>query len=336
MTHTRRLTVFAFPILILLSLIILTFSPFFTQSPGRLSQAIILDLIVTLPIAYLISIWKTSIPKYTFLSCIVIGTIVASIIIPTEHQGFFIPLKSILVPAVELSILGLILYKVVTIRKKMGAEELSNLGFYDKILHVTQEIFPSRLSYVLSTEIAVPYFIFIKKNNTPLKENEFSYYKKSGITTIIYVMMLLALAELSVVHLLLERYNTTLAWVASGLTLYSLLQIIALVRSLPHRNHFLDVGKKSLSLKYGFFSHGTLPTDNIKKVIITRKQLPEDKLNKTFSPLAILDSHNVVLELKEPWTFIGFYGKKITCQKLALYIDEKEEFNNKVTALITE
>ncbi len=336
MTLSRRLSVFVFPLLIVLFLITLTFTSFFKQTPTVLSQAIILDLIITLPLVYLISIWKTSIPRYTVLSCVVIGMVIASVIIPQEHQGFFLPLKGILIPLIEFSIIGMIAYKCIQIKKKMGADELSALDFYDKIMLATQDLFPSTISRVLSSEIAVPYYIFKKRPTGSLRENEFSYYKKSGITIVIYTMMLLAIAELSVVHILLEKFNTTIAWIASGLTFYSMLQILALVRSLPHRNHVLDSEKNILRLKYGFSSYGILPITNIKSILLSSRQMAEDPMNKTFSPLGFLDTHNVIVELKNPWTYYGFYGRETTCKKLALYIDDKQEFYDKISRLITE
>ena len=88
---------------------------------------------------------------------------------------------------------------------------------------------------MLASEIAVFYYLIFANSKVSLEMNEYSYYKKNGIKTVIAVFLGLVFIETGIVHILVERWNNTLAWIFTFLGLYTVLQIVALLRSMNKR-----------------------------------------------------------------------------------------------------
>lgn len=77
---------FFLPILLLLFVVGLTQTQIFQTAPQAFSNAILLDLLVTIPLVYFLIIRNRAVPRITVLSTFVLGIVVASFIIPVESK----------------------------------------------------------------------------------------------------------------------------------------------------------------------------------------------------------------------------------------------------------
>jgi len=154
--------------------------------------------------------------------------------------------------------------------------------------------------------------------NTPIS-------KKNGIKSVIVIFMFIIAIETLAVHLLIEQWSNKAAWILSFVSLYTCLQIWALIKSMDRRPSFIDYENRLLTLRYGFF--------NV-TVIADKRTLPNDKSIIQFSPLGMIDTHNLVLSLHENHIIDSVYGFTKEYKKLAILIDEKERFIKEIQSII--
>ncbi len=322
------------PVSILIFLIWLTQSALYLDAPNPLTVGITLDFIITIPFIYALVIWKSAIPKFTILSVMVFCIIIASYMIPSDQIGLLTSIKTILVPLIEFGILGFVSWQARAIIREYKQSDKQELDFFELISEACRRSLPGRVGGVFATEIAVFYYVFFAPRKQELKPNEYTYFKKSGIKTLVGVVLGVALCELFVMHFLVQKWSVTVAWVLTFFSAYACLQIIALLRSMNSRLFSIDSENKVLKLKYGFVNYTTIPLDIIKEVRLHRRSLPSDKRVVLLSPLDLLDSHNIIIDLTEEHTLHRIYGLKKQFKSIAIYVDEKDQFVNQLNGFI--
>ena len=227
------------PLLIILLMVGLVHSPFFTLQPEALSLGITVDLVLTVPLVYFFLIRNRNIPKVTVISFFIAGIVVAGFILPELHQFYLNQLKTWVFPLVEIAVLI-----VVT-----GA---------------------------------------------------------------------------GVVHLLIERWNTTVAWILTGVSGYTAVQLFGVLRSMSKRPIALE--ETTLKLRYGILSEATIPLTNIASVTHTTQPVKFDDETRPLSPLGDLEPHNVLVRTRGQSSLHLMYGFQKSFTTLALYVDEPERF----------
>lgn len=324
---------FGFLLLMVLFLVFLPTTSSFQSAQKELSFAILLDLIITIPFIYYLIIRKTAIPKFTVIYALFFGILVAGFIIPIEHQTLLSKVKLIGIPILEISLVSLLIYKAISLRKSIKNSKINNLDFYDNVVMACHEVFPGRVGQFLATEIAMFYYLFSFKKNKEIHKNEYTYSKKSGIKEVIGVFLFLLIIETAAVHLLVGQWNTTIAWILSILGLYTGLQIIAIVRSMDKRLIKIDVDHSALKLNYGFACFTEIPFDMIERIKKGRVGIKE-KNNVNLSIFEILETPNMHIKVKELKTLHKFYGLKKTYNSISFYVDDKDAFLSNLEQLI--
>lgn len=326
-TLDPRLLAFGLPLLLVLFLTWLVHSPLFQKNPQELAIGITLDLILTLPLLWFLIIRKRDIPKITVVSVFIIGLIIASYLLPIEQQSLLETIKTFAFPIVEMGVLAFVAY---TFRKTWLAyqsEKKERPEFFTALSEATQQTIPGRVGVLLATEVAVVYYGLFAWKKTTLKKHEFTNYKKSGITLVLYVFMGLVVMETFAMHIVIERWSVTAAWVLTALSVYTCFQLWALIRSMPRRPIKVDVENGKLYLRYGFFSEATLHLKNLEQIEMTARSLPENQELVALTPLDMLDSHNLVLHFKNNDNVLhGFYGRTSKFKGIAIYVDDKVKF----------
>lgn len=326
-TFDPRLLTFCLPLLLVLFLACLVCSPLFQKYPQELAIGITLDLLLTLPLLWFLIIRKRDIPKITVVSAFIIGLIIASYLLPVEQQSLLETIKTYAFPIVEMGVLTFVFY---TFRKTWLAyqsEKKERPEFFTALNEATQKTIPGRVGVLLATEIAVVYYGFFAWKKPTLATNEFSNHKKSGIVLVLYVFMGLVVMETFAMHIVVERWSVTAAWILTALSVYTCFQLFALIRSMPRRPIKVDIENRKLYLRYGFFSEAIIDLKDLERIELTARSLPENKGLVALTPLDMLDSHNVVLHLKSDDNVLhGFYGRQSTFKGIALYVDDKNTF----------
>lgn len=321
------------PFLLLLSLVLLIQSTYFSESADLLANAVIIDILLIVPLVYFLIIRKRDIPKITVLSIFILGMVILSYTLPEENQHLLELIKTYFLPFLELGILSLVIYKVVQLTKSYRTQDQSSHDFYTILKEACRDVFPKKVASVLVTEISVVYYVFIKWKSPKLKEYEFTYHKKNALISVTIGLTLVIVGETVGFHSWLVKIIPILGWGVTFISAYTALQFFALTKSILYRPIVVDRENKVIHLKYGNFTDLSLYIDQIDSVELNNKDLPENKTVIPFSPLGTIGEHNMIIRFKEELRFSGIYGIKRKAKAISIFIDEKERFQKMVLQL---
>ncbi|MBX2930572.1 MAG: hypothetical protein KF781_01355 [Chitinophagaceae bacterium] len=330
----RVLIALSVPLLIILFVLFITYNNLINTSQPFLSFAITFDLLITAPIIYFLLIRKTKVPVTTVIPILVIGLIVGTYILPKENQHFLNLFKFWCLPLIELTIFALIVLKVRATIKIFNQQKKAGTDFYTILTIVSVELVPKKVVPILTSEFATIYYGFIKWKKLVLNENEFSYHKKSGTPILLGAVIFLILIETLAIHLLLVKWSVTVAWIISGLSLYTAIQVFGFLKSLSQRP--ICFGENKIFIRYGFMAETEIKFEDIESIKISKMKMENNKLAKKLSIFGDLESHNIILTLNKENYIKGLYGIKRKYTTLAFYIDNVAAFERKINLILAE
>ncbi|MDT0559313.1 hypothetical protein RM697_11670 [Ichthyenterobacterium sp. W332] len=320
------------PALIVLSSYALVISNVFNSNPNILSIGITLDLLLTLPFVYFLTIRKTKIPKTSLVPVLIFGIVIANFIIPKEHQNLLSAFKTWALPVIELAVFSFVIYKVSEAIKRYKQEKNTTNDFYTVLKNTCHTIFPKIPAKLVATEIAVFYYGLILWKKKTLKVNEYSYHKDSGTIGLLIAFIFLIAIETVAIHLLLAQWSTLTAWLLTGLSIYTAFQILGFLKSMSQRP--IIINDNNLYLCYGIMAETTININTIESIELSSKSYDEDVNFKKLSILGGLESHNVIIKLKNTETLNGLYGGTRCYTRIGLYVDDKAAFVKVINAKI--
>lgn len=327
---------FLFLGLVLLFLYYLPSSAAFDLDPTMVSLGILFDCILTIPIIYFLLIRKTNIPTITVLYSIIIGLFIAGVIIPKDYHQTLELVKWIGIPLLEVFIISVLVYKIFKAKKSYTINYRASNEFFDNLQMAANDVFPGRIAKLLATEIAVFYYLFNTKKSANPSANEYSYHKNSGLTMSISILVILLIFETIALHFFIAKWSDSIAWIASGFSIYTGLQIVAILKSMNKRFIHFNYSTKQLVLNYGFACKSVIPFKAIKSVHLGNKKSNKTQQHTALSIFEMLESPNLCIILKDTRILEKLYGITKNYQSIGVYVDEKEEFYNEVKAIINE
>ena len=161
-----------------------------------------------------------------------------------------------------------------------------------------------------------------------MKSNEFTYHKDSGTIAILIAIIFIVAIETVTFHILLTKWNGTVAWIFTFLSIYSGIQIFGFLKSMFKRP--ISIENNRLHLRYGIMTESSINLENIDSVELSTKEIETNKETRKLSFLGELESHNVVIRLKGEETLIGLYGIRRKFKVLLLHVDNKIEFQDRI------
>lgn len=315
------------PLIAIIAMIGLANSTLFSKAPSQLAFGITVDLLIIVPFIYFLLIRKTKIPKTTVVPFIILGVVVCSLIIPSEHQYYLSLFKTWLLPLVELTVFSVIIFNVIkAIRHYKSHKSETSSDFFTVLKITCSNILPKAAVIPFVTEISVFYYGFVYWKKRQLKPNEFSYHKDSGTIGLLIGILLLIVVETITLHFLLAKWSTLAAWILTGLSIYTAIQIFGFSKSILKRP--LSIEGDVLYLRFGIMNETTINIHNIESITISTKDIELNNDTKKLSILGNLDAHNMVIKLKNEQTIVGLYGIEKPYTTLAFYVDEKQRFKN--------
>lgn len=321
--------IFGVPLLLLLGITYLAFLPVFASQ--NLSYAITLDLIFTVPIVYFLLIWKTEIPKTTTVPFLILGVVIASFIIPKEHQTILAFAKQFLIPIIEFSIFTFALFKIRKVYLAIQSAKSETPDFLEIARKVVGEILPEKAAVFFLMELSLFYYCFFTWSKPSLPNNAFTYHKRSDLVLIFGVFIGLVVVETFTFHLLVERWSPIIAWIGTGLSLYSMVQIIGIIKSTSRRPIILK--NESVLLRFGMMSETEVAYEDIERVELSQRTISNNPLAKKLG--TELTSHNVVIYLKKENTLHGLFGIKNNFNILSLFVDDHKKFKEEIDQRIS-
>jgi hypothetical protein len=328
----RNLIAFGIP-LMLLGIIIVLMQTTVLSGNDTLNLAITIDLLLTVPLVYFLLIRKSEIPKTTVVPVMIIGLLIGSYFLPAENQTYLDLFKTWALPILELSVLTFVVFKLRKALKSYKKLKHQSPDFYDTLKNVCTEILPKKLILPFATEVAVFYYGFISWKTKVPSSNEFTQHKKSGSPSLMGGLIMVVAIETIALHFLLAKWSPVLAWVLTGLSIYTAIQVFGFVKALTQR--LTAITKDKLFLRYGIMNEAQIPINEIESVVLSTDGLEKGKLSRVLSPLGELESYNVIIQLKQESTLIGLYGIKKQFKTIGLFIDEPHAFKERIETIQT-
>ena len=320
------------PVLLIVLLVLISKLGTYNSSSNYLFIGVTFDLLVTVPLVYLLLIRKTSISKLTLVPVLIAAMIIGTLIIPSAHQEYLNFYKTWIFPLVELFIISYVIYHLSKVVKKLKAKkEGVRCDFYSSLQKTCSDLLPKKAVMPVVMEISVFYYGFINWKKPNLRSNDFTYHKNSGTIALLGAILLVVAIETVAFHALLSDWNIIVAWVFTGLSIYTGLQMFGFMRSMPKRP--ISVENNRLYLRYGIMAESTIDICDIERIEITSKDIEVTKETRKLSFLGQLESHNTIIKLKKEHTIIGLYGIKRTYKNIALFIDNPSSFKSYINNL---
>ena len=317
---------------LMFGLFILAKKVLISNTSSALTSAITLDFALIIPIIYFLLIRKSNVPKTTTIPIFIIGIVIASYVIPYQHQGLLNVIKTWILPIVEFLVATFVIIKVRKLIKVFKKTKQDSLDFFDALKLSTKQLLPKFLANLLTMEIAVFYYGLFKWNKTILKPNQFTHHKTSGTPILLGALILIIGVEMFTVHFLLAKWSWIAALVSLILSVYSAFQILGFLKSLLYRP--ITITDDTLVLKYGILAESNIKLNTIETIVYYSKEIENQSEIKKLSPLGSLEPHNILIKLKTPELLISLYGSEKQFKAIALYIDNKVDFLDTIENLI--
>ena len=163
-------------------------------------------------------------------------------------------------------------------------------------------------------------------------KTKFTSYKENGLLLILTTILSIFLIETTGVHFLLSIWNNTIAWVLTGLSIYTCLQLFAHIRAIKARP--ISIKNNSFEIHNGLAGDAFIQFNNIEKIELSTK-IPIDRKSIKISLLKGLENHNIVVYLKSPIQTTKIFGIKKQTDTVLFFVDKPKEFITEVTTRLT-
>jgi hypothetical protein len=324
-TKPNWLLAIALPALVFLACFLITFLPQFRQNGLVISTAILGDLLITAPLLYFLAIRKSATPRITVLRVLIVGLLVAGWLLPATGNSMLGFIKTWIAPLLEAIVIFYVARAFYTAAKKA---KLANDGPVDFLRHCRTMLgtvtSSPKAGNIIGSEIAVFYYAFFARGDKDIDyQSRFSMYQQNGIRLVLGSILGVLLIEAAGMHFLLALWNGVAAWIITGLSLYTCLQLFAHIRAIRARPTI--IGKDELWVRNGMAGDAMVDFNNIDKLELTR-HLPKGREVVKIALLKGMEAHNMVLYLKEPITVTKIFGIKKTTDTVAFFVDRPKDF----------
>ncbi len=304
------------PLLVMTICAILVCTPLFLHHEQRLSTAVILDLTVTAPLLYFLAIRKTRIPNMTVIRIFLLGVLLAGILLD-RHNPFLHGIKTWVSPMIEVFVVFIIARKFYQARKANADEA----DFLTQARAIASHIFGNaRAGDILGSEFAVFYYAFAPTASP--SPGSFSYSRSAGTIPVISAFLICMVAEGIGLHFLIARWSPLTAWILTGLSAYTMLQLIAHMRATKARPIRLENDR--LILRNGLAADAVIDLSNIEEITLTTRTSSKENALK-LALLGPLENHSVRIKLRQPVTVTRMFGIRRVASVLLFAVDRSAE-----------
>ncbi len=325
---SRKILNYGFPILMLIFSIGLALSNYAKQHT-ELYSAITYDLILTTPLLFFF-LSKRKVSKLAIGLFISAGIIAAYFVIPDSEKLHFNLIRFLLLPLIELSILGSIIYFTYKTINEFRTNSNENTDYLISFQESGTKAFNNQLfGKLFGAELAMIHYAFFNWKSTPIANNEFSYHNENGTVSLIAGFMMVLVFETIGAHFLVAKWNPLIAWILTVISIYTFVMLFAHIKAIKKRPHRLNTD--SIDLKLGLFGTTKIPFDQLEKIEFTNKISDELKGKSCqFTPLGSMESFNTVLHLKNKVDCEFMYGFKRKYKTILINLDNKVSFKEQL------
>ncbi len=284
---------------------------------SALALGITLDLVLGLPALYYWLVLRHSQrSRHALVPVALLALLSARIIVPSSGQGLLTLLEWVAI-GLELLLLGTLLVRIRRIWRT-----------YQQ-LRPTYAYASDALSTSVRTHVgAAPRWLLQEllllwgglwgwtRGFQPQPQHvAFSYHRRSGYTALLGLFIFLVLVETGLVHLLVQHWSPTAAWILSGLSLYTLLWLWGDYQLI--RLHPLVLTPTTLHLRSGLRWRADVPRSAVQSL----RRASGRERNQLFS-IALVGPPQHIVEFTQPITVTNLFGRQRQVTQLGLTIDD--------------
>jgi hypothetical protein len=339
-TTTRALVLFlAFASVVLLIERWATLSPRFLLLPGKLGEVVVLfDLAVGAPLLYWFLVVRgAKVSGVTVIPVISLGLVSAGALLPEGHREFARYGRLALAPA-ELAFgwWAVQRARLAMKRAQSGDGQGGNADFFDHLRSALRSALRVPLmADAVAFELALLYYALFSwraKPHIPAGARAFTAHKKSGVTALLMVAAFMTVVETSIVHLVVQRWSTTAAWIVTALSIYGVLWIIGFMQAIRLRPILLT--PTSLLVRLGMLSSVEVPYESIASITPAKYPFP-DRRAPGYLRAMLAGDLQFLIELRVPRRATGAYGRTREISLIGLCVDEPSEFRGELESRLS-
>jgi hypothetical protein len=218
---------------------------------------------------------------------------------------------------VEAVVIGAAIWKIRQVRrqKKTG-------GSPDVLLQLRRmaavTLGSEKAGDIMGSELAVLYYAFAGRR----AKDGFSYTRASGALPVLCVFMMAMVAEGAGLHFLIAHWNPVTAWILTGLSAYTMLQLYAHMRAMKARP--IRVADGMLYLRNGLAADACVRIADIEEVTLTTRTVRGEEALK-LALFSTLEGHTMRIKLRQPVTVVRMFGIRRQASVLLFAVDRREE-----------
>lgn len=280
----------------------------FANNPDLGYFGIAFDLCITVPALYYWLVIRAGRARALTIVPVLIGsTLVARWIIPVAHQEF---VRQLLVLQVvgEVAVVAAIARRLHRMRCSAGDAETDLVARAERVCCA---IFgETRVARFVAAEVVAVYLGLFGWRVSQQQSDciaSTTFHRKSGWGSIVVCVLVLIAAESLAVHLLLQQWSSTIAWIVTGLDGWGALWLLGDYHAFRIRPTL--VTRETLELRFGSRWSATIPREAIESVEpISATDAERRRGSKDYLRLSILEEPSHLITLREPVTVRGIAG----------------------------
>ena len=310
-------------------------SPLFARNPDVATLGLTFDLTLTVPLLfYLLVVRPVRLPPAALVPAVVLSFVGAALVLPPDRQHY-LHLGRVLVAPAELLLAGLAVRRVRrAVRESRAAAE--SVDVVEVIRHAVRSGIPlARVADAVTSEVAILYYALFSWRTQPVvgaRDLAFTYHRKSGYVGLLGTLAGVTVVEAAAVHLLVQGWSRTAAWVLTALSLYGLLWLLGFLQAVRLRPVLL--APDALHLRVGLRWSARIPYERIARVAPAGIAAP-DRRAAGYLHAALLGAPRLLLDLDEPVEVEGLYGlAKRGVSRVGVTVDDHAVFMAELEARV--
>ncbi len=287
--------------------------------------AITFDLVVAVPVLFYLLVVRTMrLPAVTLVPVFLGSLFGASLVLPEEHRRYLDLLGRLVVPA-ELLLLG---YLGLRVRRGGSAPADGRGDPLDRLRATLRRVLPSPLAAdAVAHEAAMLGYALLSWRARPdVREGElgFTSHRGNGYGGVLAAAAFMVLIETLAVHLLVQRWSATAAWVLTALSLYGLVWLLGYFQAVRLRPVLLTAD--ALHVRIGLLWSVRVPYGDVASLGAAGAGAPARRA-PGYLHAVTLGPARLLVELREPVRVDGLYGYvKQGVRRIGLAVDDRERF----------
>lgn len=295
----------------------------FAANADLLALAITVDLTVGLPLCYyLLVVHPRRAPAISLIPVFIVALVLASAILPPAQQMYLDRIAYVL-PLIEGGALLFALYNIRRVVQQYRRVRPTMVYPTDALEASLGQVFgKSPVLTLLVTELSIPYYVLFgwlqRFTTSDPSLTLLSHHRASRYGALVGMFGGALLLETIGLHLVIQHWSDTAAWVLTALSIYSLIWLIGDYQAVRLHPHVLS--DQQLLIRTGLRWRIDVDWHNIAAV---QRTPPHRSRRVDYVNAAVEGEPKLVLQLHEPVTARGLFGIQRRVRQIGLTVDDE-------------